>query len=156
MLTETNILNAYAFCKDDISLIENYDIAISDDKRYVCHHKLGIDVSRYELISKGMYYHRPADELIFLELGEHRRLHTKGKHHSEETKHKMSYAVKGKHLSYKTKQKLSSANKGEKHPQAKQCTINGKTYGCLKDAYEDIKPNIGYCMFTIKYKNNKL
>ena len=47
----------------------------------------------------------------------------KGKHHTEETKQKLSETMQGKknplygkHLSEETKQKLSEANKGEKHP----------------------------------------
>ena len=40
----------------------------------------------------------------------------KGKHHTEEAKQKMSDARKGMHLSEETKKKLSDANKGENHP----------------------------------------
>lgn len=167
MLTEQNIINAYAFCKDDISLIENYDIAISDDKRYVCHHKNGINISAKELKSKGLYFHRPSEELIFLEIGEHSKLHI---HNLRvETRQKMSdnhadfkgennpmygkpSAFKGKHHTDETRQKMSDSHKGENHPLAKRCIINGKTYCCLKDAYKDIKPNYTYNTFCIKYK----
>jgi endogenous inhibitor of DNA gyrase (YacG/DUF329 family) len=40
----------------------------------------------------------------------------KGKYPSEETKRKMSDAKKGKHLSEETKKKISDANKGENNP----------------------------------------
>lgn len=40
----------------------------------------------------------------------------KGKHHSEETKKKMSEARKGKHRSEETKKRMSEALKGENHP----------------------------------------
>ncbi len=39
-----------------------------------------------------------------------------GKHHSDETKRKLSESKKGKHHSEETKRKLSEANKGEKNP----------------------------------------
>jgi hypothetical protein len=39
-----------------------------------------------------------------------------GKHHSEETKKKISDAEKGKHLSEKTRKKMSESRKGEKNP----------------------------------------
>lgn len=177
MLSEGNILSAYAYCKEDISLIENYNIAINDNKRYVCHHRNGLHISREKLKEQGLYFNCPASELIFLELGEHTSLHRKyqnppmyGKHHTNETKQKISDVHKGKRLSDEHKQKLSNVMKGEnhprygkgyliagsKHPMAKQCTINGTTYGCLKDAHKALYPDMPYCTFCIKYKNNKL
>ena len=68
------------YCKDDISLIENYDIAISDTTQtWVCHHRLeiqnGISISIKELKEKGLYFHRPANELIFMTEHEHKILH---------------------------------------------------------------------------------
>ena len=70
------IENAYAYCKEDISLIENYDMAISDDKNvWVCHHRdeikilpSGIVVLRSveELIENKRYYNCTANELIFM------------------------------------------------------------------------------------------
>ena len=77
------------YCKDDISLIENYDIAISDTTQtWVCHHRLeiqnGISISIKELKEKGLYFHRPANELIFMTEHEHKILH--GKNIREETR----------------------------------------------------------------------
>ena len=68
--------NVKKFCKDDISLIENYDKAIADTKTWVCHHRREAIYSAKELIEIGEYYNRPACELIFLTITEHRRLHT--------------------------------------------------------------------------------
>ena len=76
------------FCKEP-EKIENYEKAKVDNfKGWQCHHRLEthnsdgerreVDITREELIALGMYYHRPAEELIFLPRSEHRSLHTKG------------------------------------------------------------------------------
>lgn len=60
--------SATLFCKDDISLIENYEEAINDkNETWVCHHKLGIELGKTskELIKLNLYYNRPANEFIF-------------------------------------------------------------------------------------------
>ena len=117
---------------DDTSKIENYELAKADNfKGWDCHHRLEthnsdgerrlVDISRDELKSLGMYYNRPANELIFMTTSEHMRLHNKGKTFSEETKKKMSEAQKGpknpmfgKTLSEEHKRKVSEAHKGKK------------------------------------------
>lgn len=72
------------FCKDDYSLIENYDQAINDKTQYWhLHHRLELTLdgeyahSAEELIRMGMYYDRPYFELIYLSNSEHSRLHNK-------------------------------------------------------------------------------
>ena len=120
--------SAKSYCKDDISLIENYDKAIADKSRvWHCHHRRETIYSRSGLIEIGEYYNRPACELIFLTPNEHHRLHNlgkpawnKGKHLSAETRKKMSEALKGKkcyifgkHLSEETRLKISESKKGE-------------------------------------------
>ena len=88
---------AIKYCKDDISLIENYDKAVSDTTQmWHCHHRRETIYSVKELIDIGEYYNRPACELIFLTPFDHRRLHKLGKHLSEETRKKMREANKGK------------------------------------------------------------
>lgn len=89
-------LTANAFCKDDISKIENYDKAIADTTQtWECHHRLELTLegefahSKEELNLLGMYYHRPYFELIFLTHSEHTRLHHKGYNLSAQTKRKM-------------------------------------------------------------------
>ena len=112
---------AKAFCRDDISLIENYDKAAADKTQtWHCHHRRETVMSRKDLIEIGEYYNRPAIELIFLTKSEHNRLHKSGenhpmfgKHHSAEARKKMSEAHKGKNHSDETRQKLSEANKGK-------------------------------------------
>ena len=108
---------AIKYCKNDISLIENYDKAIADKTQtWQCHHRRETIYSAKELIDIGEYYNRPAEELIFLTPNEHHRLHQLGKHHSEDTRKKMSEAIKGKHHSEETRKKISDALNGENHP----------------------------------------
>lgn len=128
-----NEMNANAFCKEDISKIENYDKAINDTTQtWDCHHKEEIRIlpsgmtvyrSREELIENGRYYHCPANELIFLTKSEHQRLHKKdkknpfyaipfyGKHHSDESKRKISEARKGMKFTEEHRRKISEARK---------------------------------------------
>ena len=119
-------------CKDDPSLIENYDKAINDDTQmWVLHHRLELTLdgeyahSREELIRLGMYYHRPYYELIFLTKSDHQKLHVHDKYKktlskslqghevSNETRKKISDAHIGKKLSNEHKEKLSNAHKGK-------------------------------------------
>lgn len=87
---------------DDIENVENYEKAKADNfEGWERHHRLEthtsdgerrtVDISRKELQALGMYYHRPAEELIFISET------NKGKHHSEETRKKCSEASKGRH-----------------------------------------------------------
>ena len=73
-------IGAWAFCKDDISKIENYEEAINDNTQtWDCHHRTEIwwNCTSQELIDNDCYYHRPAKELIFITHAEHARLHNK-------------------------------------------------------------------------------
>lgn len=147
MLSERQINGVKKFCKDNIKEIEGYNEAITSDKRYCCHHKLGINVSYKELIEKGLYYDRPACELIFLSISEHTRLHKQN-------------------LREETKQKLSGENNGMygkgylltggKNGNAKRCTINGITYGSLGEAHKALYPNIPYGTFQYRYNKGDL
>ena len=119
------------YCKD-YENIENCQKAKADNfKGWDCHHRLEthnsdgerrlVDITKKELIALGMYYNRPANELIFLPSSEHSSLHRKGKPMSEESKKKLSEAHKGKSvwnkgkkLSEETKKKLSETHKGKK------------------------------------------
>ena len=119
---------AKSYCKEDISLIENYDKAIADTTQmWHCHHRRETIFSKSDLIEIGEYYNRPACELIFLTKSEHTRLHNlgkpsgmKGKHHSAETIKKMSESNKGennprfgKHHSEESRKKIGAARKGK-------------------------------------------
>lgn len=91
----------YAYCKEDISKIENYEKAITDSTQtWDCHHRAEIlPCGRFSadmLIKYGLYYHRPANELIFLTHSEHARIHRKGVHKTQHCKEQMSKSLKGK------------------------------------------------------------
>lgn len=102
------IYNVKSYCSEDISLIENYEEAIKSDTHYDCHHRLeiqnGIIKSAKQLEEEGLYWNRPASELIFLTHSEHISLHmsyrkgeknpTYGKHLSLEHRQKTSESIK--------------------------------------------------------------
>lgn len=126
------IANKYKVKKycEDYTKIENYDEALSSPLRYDLHHRHEIseNKSASDLIDENLYYHRPPEELIFLEHGEHMRLHNLNS--SEETRQKISEALKGeksymygkpshwkgKHPSEETRKKMSDAKKGKPCP----------------------------------------
>lgn len=102
------------YCCEDISRIENYELAKKDDfKSWVCHHRLEthtsegerrlVDISKEELKALGMYYRRPPEELIYLTKSGHQKLHrtgrpgpNRGKYFSEDHKRKILESKKGK------------------------------------------------------------
>ncbi len=101
-------LGHMTFCRNP-KAIENYGMAISDDKyMWECHHRLethfsdgtlrprNAQLSQAELIALGMYYDRPPEEFIFLTKSEHRSLHAKtiGSHLSDSHKKKISDKLK--------------------------------------------------------------
>lgn len=118
------------FCKSPEN-IENYEKAKADNfKGWDCHHRKGVDISVEELISIGMYFDRPAYELIFLPSSEHISLHKKGKtyfkgkRHAEEAKKKISEAQKGENNSMHGK---SPWNKGKKMSE-EYCRKNSESH----------------------------
>ena len=124
MIASTKILEKY--CKN-YKNIENYEDAVRSPLIYDLHHRLEISEmqSVSDLIFLHLYYHRPPEELIFLEHGEHQRLHKANL--SAETRKKISAAKKGifageknpmfgKHQSTDTRQKISESLKGDKNP----------------------------------------
>lgn len=66
-----NEKQAHKYCADDISKIENYSKAIADSTQtWDCHHRGEIlpcgRFSKEELIKFGLYWKRPASELVFM------------------------------------------------------------------------------------------
>ena len=125
---------AKRYCKDDISKIENYEKAISDDTQmWDLHHRLELTLdgefalSREQLKIHDMYYNRPYYELIFLTHVEHARLHNKGelnpmygKTHTTEARKKISDKNKGrsswnkgKTMTVEFSRKMSEVKKGQ-------------------------------------------
>lgn len=104
------------YCSEDISKIENYEQAVNDKTQTRhCHHRREIDEnkSRVDLIAEKLYWNQPANELILLTIGEHRRLHGSGEKNNWFGKFPWN---KGKHLPDETRKKLSMSRSGEKHP----------------------------------------
>ena len=92
-----NLNSIKKYCSEDLSLIENYDLAIADEfDTWICHHKLGIingvTIPIEELIAKNLYFNRPANELIFMTRSEHITLHNKTRTLSTHTKQLISDA----------------------------------------------------------------
>ena len=129
--------NFKRYCKN-YQDIENFEKALKDNfKGWECHHRLethtpdgkrrGEDISHKELIALGMYYNRPASELIFLPRSEHDAYRkgkspwNKGKQLSEETRRKIAESQKGNKnaLGYKhseeARRKIAESHKGNKH-----------------------------------------
>ena len=112
-----NLKDVKKYCKD-YTKIENYELAMADSSQtWECHHKLEIGQDYLntceELKMMNLYYNRPAEELIFLTVKEHHKVHrvnhagcrngmygkdpwNLGTKHSEETRKKISKSMKGK------------------------------------------------------------
>lgn len=115
-----NYANVKKYCSEDISLIENFAKAAADvNETWYIHHRREIseNKSRRLLIEEGLYYNRPAAELIFLTKLEHFRLH--GQNVTDEARKNISLNTLGKKhgpLSEEHKAKISEATKGENNP----------------------------------------
>ena len=131
-------IRCYAYCREDLSLIENYDSAIADKMAiWPCHHRLEINdgfiLSSKELIGLNLYYNRPASELIFLTDLEHKRLH--GTYMTLEHKKKISIWSKNRIVSKETREKLSKALKGRKQSE-EQRKLNSLCHKGIKHSEE--------------------
>lgn len=123
---------ARKYCRENPSLIENYSEAASSKDRWHCHHRLELTLNGEEALTVkdlkrlGMYYHRPAFELIFLKISDHTRLHhiARGSiwfgrsvnKHTAETRKKIGESNRCKVLSAETRAKISKARIGKKPP----------------------------------------
>lgn len=128
--------HAYMYCREDLSLIENYDKAISDNTQsWRCHHRLEIQdegrtiYTAKQLQEMGLYYNRPANELIFLTLNEHNYLHAKYK--SKEKRDKFTSSMRGKSPTLEHRLHLSQALKGRKQTE-EQRKINSECHKGIK------------------------
>ena len=128
---------AKKYCSEDISLIENYELAVNDTTQtWDCHHRGEVlpcgRFSPNDLKKFGLYYKRPAAELIFLTPVEHHRLHFKGVPKSESTKKAISEALKGVPKSESTKKAISDAKKGVPLSEANKKAISDALKGIPK------------------------
>lgn len=100
------------YCSEPLENIENYDKAIADGEHvWECHHKAEIlpcgRYSQEDLKKVGLYYNRPASELIFLRHDEHRRLHSQNMR--GETRTKLSQSHMGHDVSPEARSRISSS-----------------------------------------------
>ena len=143
-----SVKHVCAYCREDISLIENYEEAINSPEKWHCHHRLETHfedgtmrpldsfLSGPDLIKQNLYYGRPASELIFLSIKDHFSLHSK----SLKYKQRMSESIKKVTSTKEYREKMSKAlkgkntwSKGKKHSEEhKQKTSKG-----LKDYYKN-------------------
>ncbi len=102
MITPEKRLRKY--CKD-FKEIENYQEAVTAQEIYHLHHRKEIETlddgtvvlrSAKELKVLGLYWNRPAEELIFMKHSDHNRMHGYGKKSSVEKRKKISAANKGR------------------------------------------------------------
>ena len=77
-----NAYNAKRYCSENISLIENYQEAIADQKMlWDVHHRKECDsegrtlFTKKELKEMNLYFNRPASELIFVTRSMHNKIH---------------------------------------------------------------------------------
>lgn len=117
-----NERSARAYCSEDPALIERCQEAISDPTRmWEIHHRLEVQgqfVNSVKLLKRcGMYWRRPASELIFLTKSQHHRLH--GLNPSDETRKKMSKSRSGENNGFfgkthteEARKKMSAARSG--------------------------------------------
>ena len=125
----------HTYCKDDITKIENYELAKADNfKGWEIHHRLELTLegdharTKEDLIRMNMYYNRPYFELIFLTRSEHRTLH----HNTTYYKDIMSKAKQGHKVSNTTRSKISARHIG-KHKDLTWKVINGKRVWLSKE-----------------------
>ena len=155
------------YCKN-YENIENYQKAKNENfKGWDVHHRLEthnsdgerrlVDITADELLALGMYYGRPAEELIFLTTSEHRSLHTKGesnpnfgKQFSEETRKKMSESRKGKHKSEETRKKMSESHKGKQFSEEHK----NKLSEAMKNMSEETKKKLSEINKGMRFFNN--
>ncbi len=136
----------YKYCKDDLSLIENYELAINDNKQmWDCHHRLEIklNVSAQYLIDNNLYFNRPASELIFLTKSEHSSIHNVGERNINYKKTGEKNPMYGKNPEYYMSYE-AIIQKREKQSKAVLKEKNGRyhTKQMYKDGvYETVKYN---------------
>ena len=147
-------LTAYAYCRDDVSKIENYEQAMNDKEHvWHCHHRLELTLdgefahSRAELQRLGMYFKRPYSSIpdkTRAKLADSAKRTWTGRHHSAEAKAKMSKTHMG-HVGYNAKKRAFTD--GIKNVFAHECpagfrpgwTLNPETRARMAQAHRKEK-----------------
>ena len=120
------------YCREPLEQIENFKAAEAENfVNWVVHHRAEIlpcgNFSVNDLKCHNLYFGRPASELIFMRDHDHRSMHKAGanhpffgKHHSEESRQKISESLKGrpshkkgKRIPEEVKHKISESLKGK-------------------------------------------
>lgn len=163
-----NIKNVKRYCKEDISLIENYDKAIADTSIWVCHHRDEIRIlpsgmvslrSINDLKDNCRYWKCPANELIFMKKSEHRSMHAKYMFTRPEIKEffKKVYADNPHmhRLHWTEEEKLKLKHKGVPMPKKRARSPFVLKYGLTKRELAD-KYNIPVGSMNWYFKSGKL
>jgi hypothetical protein len=140
-----------AYCSEPIENIENYEYAKADSfVGWDIHHRNEITesgrLSMSQLKRMGLYWNRPASELIFLTHGEHMRIHNIGNVHSLGFKH-----------SDETRRKLSSLRKGKKKPRGfgrkvgLRCVLDIWTNGQMKEVLRLYREGLNISQLAKKF-----
>ena len=102
-LVMINTKHAKSYCSEDISLIENYHQAIADEKRmWEIHHRRECDsegrtlFTCKQLIEMGLYFKRPASELVFVTRAMHWKLHREMREKNWKNRQKIGGKIGGK------------------------------------------------------------
>ena len=149
------------YCREDISLIENYKEALNDTtETWICHHRNEIEMkmSKKDLQVNGLYYNRPASELIFLRNSDHTILHRTGKLHTKESRKKISAnhadvsgkknGMYGRNHTQDSIKKMSDSKSGKK--------IGHKLFTCpIKFIYLRCKKGYSYSQLAAEFGISK-
>lgn len=121
------------YCCESLENVENYEKAKADNfEGWHLHHRLEthtsdgkkrlVDISMKELKALGMYWHRPANELLFIKATEHIKLHNTGK--------------KGLKCSDETKKKIAESNRNNPklHCKKVRCIETNTVYPSIGEA----------------------
>ena len=141
MISEAN------YCCESETSIENYEKAISDNTQmWHCHHRLEThyengkrrtekDLLAQDLIKMGLYYNRPAKELIYLTPKEHAKLHRKTMEERKtiETFEKMSEKAKNRHVKHTAEwnENIAKAHRGVKLSEVHKLALRKNHVGTL-------------------------
>ena len=145
------------YCCEDLSKIENYELAVNDETQtWDIHHRgeilpCGI-FTVHDLIDSGLYWNVPASHLIFLTREQHNKLHNANR--TEDAKRKLADSNKGekngfygKHHSEETKrligEKSKGRNIGRRHSEEEKRKISESHKGSKNPMFGKPSPNKG-------------